>query len=209
MPDLLAGSAALRLPLPDADLLLWQQADLGRACDRLLQQLIEETDWRQERITVYGKPYLQPRLSAWYGDLAYSYSGIRLEPSPWTPTLRHIRKRVEALTRLRFNSVLLNYYRDEIDGMGMHSDDEPELGPRPAIASISLGEERDLILRHRQRKDLGTVKLPLPSGSLLLMQGDTQRYWRHGINKLRRRCGPRVNLTFRKIIDGTPLEVRV
>ncbi|MDH3218224.1 MAG: alpha-ketoglutarate-dependent dioxygenase AlkB [Gammaproteobacteria bacterium] len=209
MPDLLAGSAAQRLPLPDADLLLWQQADLGLAYDRLLQQLIEETDWRQERITVYGKPYLQPRLSSWYGDFAYSYSGIRLEPSPWTPTLQQIRKRVEALTRLRFNSVLLNYYRDEHDGMGMHSDDEPELGPRPAIASISLGEERDFILRHRQRKHPGTVKLPLPSGSLLLMQGDTQRYWRHGINKLRRRCGPRVNLTFRRIIAGTPREVRV
>ncbi|MDH3537197.1 MAG: alpha-ketoglutarate-dependent dioxygenase AlkB, partial [Gammaproteobacteria bacterium] len=174
--------------------------------DRLLQQLIEETDWRQERITVYGKPYLQPRLSAWYGDLAYSYSGIRLEPSPWTPTLRQIRKRIEALTRLRFNSVLLNYYRDENDGMGMHSDDERELGPRPAIASISFGEERDFILRHRQRKDLGSVRLALPSGSLLLMQGDTQQHWRHGINKLRRRCGPRVNLTFRRIVAGNPRE---
>ncbi|MDH3537118.1 MAG: alpha-ketoglutarate-dependent dioxygenase AlkB, partial [Gammaproteobacteria bacterium] len=80
MPDLLSGGTAQRLALPDADLMLWQQVGLGRAYDRLLQQLIEETDWRQERITVYGKPYLQPRLSAWYGDLAYSYSGIRLEP---------------------------------------------------------------------------------------------------------------------------------
>jgi alkylated DNA repair dioxygenase AlkB len=84
--------------------------------------------------------------------------------------------------------------------MGMHSDDERELGEQPAIASLSLGETRDLVLKHRSRKDQKTVKLPLPAGSLLLMQGDTQRHWRHGINKLRRPCAARINLTFRKIL---------
>ena len=188
-----------RLPLIDADLQLWRQVDFARSYDSLLQSLIEDTAWRQEEITVYGKPYLQPRLSAWYGDLAYSYSGIQLEPLPWTPTLLDIKLQVEALVDLEFNSVLLNYYRDQNDSMGMHSDDERELGPQPAIASLSLGEERSFLLKHKSRKDLKTVKLALPTGSLLLMQGDTQKYWRHGINKEKQPCGPRINLTFRSI----------
>ncbi len=200
MHDLFSVADVERLPLADADLLLWPQVDLGYPRDSLLQQLIDDTEWRQEEITVYGKPYLQPRLSAWHGDLSYRYSGIRLEPLAWTPILRQIKSRVETLTGLEFNSVLLNYYRDENDSMGMHSDDERELGQRPAIASLSLGEARDFVLRHRFRKDLKTVKLPLAAGSLLLMQGDTQQFWRHGINKMRRPCGPRMNLTFRKII---------
>ena len=187
------------LPLIDADLQLWRQVELGRSYDSLLQALIEDTAWRQEEITVYGKPYLQPRLSAWYGNLAYSYSGIQLEPLPWTSTLLGIKLQVEALVDLEFNSVLLNYYRNQNDSMGMHSDDESELGPQPAIASLSLGEERSFLLKHKSRNDLKTVKLALPTGSLLLMQGDTQKYWRHGINKEKQPCGPRINLTFRSI----------
>jgi alkylated DNA repair dioxygenase AlkB len=199
MHDLLSDFEIERLPVPDADLLFWRQVDLGHSYNSLLQELIDASDWRQEEITVYGKPYLQPRLSAWHGDLSYSYSGIRLEPLPWTPTQLDLKARVEALTEHPFNSVLLNYYRDQRDGMGMHSDDERELGPQPAIASLSLGEERTFLLKHKTRKDLKTVKLALPGGSLLLMQGDTQQYWRHGINKERRPCGPRINLTFRNI----------
>ena len=200
MYDLLNEFEIENLPLPDADLLLWRHVDFGRSYESLLQELIDTTDWRRERITVYGKPYLQPRLSAWHGDLSYSYSGIRLEPRPWTPTLLEIKMRVEALTDQAFNSVLLNYYRNQSDSMGMHSDDERELGRQPAIASLSLGEQRTFLLKHKSRKDLKTVKLVLPPGSLLLMQGDTQRYWRHGINKERKPCGPRLNLTFRTII---------
>lgn len=199
-PDLLREAGVERLALVDADLLLWTAVDLGQDYDSLLRQLIESTEWRQDKITVYGKPYLQPRLSAWHGDLGYSYSGIRLEPLPWTTVLQRLRRRLEKLTGQEFNSVLLNYYRDENDSMGMHSDDERELGEQPAIASLSLGETRDFVLKHRSRKDLKTVKLPLAAGSLLLMQGDTQQYWRHGINKLRRPCAARINLTFRKVI---------
>ena len=200
MYDLIDELAIEQLPLPDADLLLWRQVDLGRSYESLLQELIDTTDWRQEQITVYGKPYLQPRLSAWHGDLSYSYSGIRLEPRPWTPTLLAIKARVEALTGQAFNSVLLNYYRNQSDSMGMHSDDERELGQQPAIASLSLGEQRTFLLKHKTRKDLKTVRLDLPPGSLLLMRADTQRHWRHGINKERKPCGPRLNLTFRAII---------
>ena len=188
-----------RLPLPDADLLFWQQVDLGRPYDSVLQELMDNTDWRQEEITVYGKSYLQPRLSAWHGDLSYSYSGIRLEPLPWTRTLLDLKARVEALTEHEFNSVLLNYYRNQNDSMGMHCDDERELGSQPAIASLSLGYERTFLLKHKTRKDLKTTRLALPQGSLLLMQGDTQQYWRHGINKVRHPCEPRVNLTFRTV----------
>jgi len=197
--DLLDELESENLPMPDADVKFWRHVDLGLDSERLLQQLIDDSVWRQEKITVYGKPYLQPRLSAWHGDLSYSYSGIRLEPLPWTTTLLEIRHRVENLVEHEFNSVLLNYYRDQKDKMGMHSDDEAELGPQPVIASLSLGETRTLLFRHRSRKDLKTLKLALPSASLLLMRGDTQKHWRHGINAEKHSCGPRINLTFRAV----------
>ena len=199
MPGLLDDIAGERLPMVDAELLWWRCIDLGHDHQQLLQRLIRECHWRHEEITVYGKRYRQPRLSAWYGDLGYRYSGIQLEPAPWTATLTDLRERVQRLVQHEFNSVLLNYYRDQHDRMGMHSDDERELGRQPVIASLSLGETRSLLFRHKTRKDLKTVKLELPSGSLLLMRGDTQRCWRHGINAERNHCGPRINLTFRRI----------
>jgi alkylated DNA repair dioxygenase AlkB len=190
-----------RLPVTDADLSLFRQIDLGRTYDGLLHELIDSIAWRQEEITLFGKTHLQPRLCAWYGDResTYAYSGISMEPRDWTPTLLNIRQRIESLVGHEFNSVLLNYYRDHQDSMGMHSDDEVELGQNPVIASLSLGEERSFLLRHKYRKDLKTIKLSLPSGSLLLMKGDTQRYWKHGINKEKQPCGARLNLTFRCI----------
>ena len=202
MYDLLRADDGERVALPGGELKFWPRIELGDDYGALLRRLVADTQWSQERITVYGKPYLQPRLSAWHGDLSYRYSGIRLEPQPWTPLLLQLRGRVESLTGCEFNSVLLNYYRDGNDGMGMHSDDERELGPQPAIASLSLGETRDFVMRHRDRDDLETLKMPLPAGSLLLMQGDTQRNWRHGIRKLRRACGARLNLTFRRVFPG-------
>ena len=191
-----------RLPLIDADIRLWREVDLGRSDQALLGELIDASQWRQDRITVYGKPYLQPRLSAWFGDVSYRYSGLTLHPLPWTATLLELKGRVEALTDHDYNSVLLNYYRDQHDSMGMHCDDERELGPQPAIASLSLGEQRELLLKHKTRKDLKSYRLPLPPGSLLLMCGQTQIHWRHGIAKCKQVCGPRINLTFRKIFPG-------
>ena len=198
--DMFAEPEPQQLPIQDGELRLWQKVDLGQDYNQLLAGLVVDSAWRQEQITVYGKAYRQPRLSAWYGDLGYSYSGIRLEPEPWTPTLQAIRERVETLVGQDFNSVLLNYYRDHNDRMGMHSDDEKELGPRPVIASLSLGAVRNFLLRHKTRRDLPGVKLPLHCGSLLLMSGDLQRHWRHGINAQRQACGARINLTFRRII---------
>jgi alkylated DNA repair dioxygenase AlkB len=194
------------LPLPDADLLLWPRCPLPDAPEALLARLAGETPWRSETVTLWGKTYPQPRLLAWYGDPGsrYRYSGRTLEPLPWTALLNALRECVEALSGSRFNSVLLNYYRNERDSMGMHADDEPELGPRPVIASLSLGEERALVFRHRTRRELPPARIPLPSGSLLLMRGDTQHHWKHGIDKLRRPCGPRLNLTFRLIRRDSP-----
>jgi alkylated DNA repair dioxygenase AlkB len=99
--------------------------------------------------------------------------------------------------------VLLNHYRDHRDSMGMHSDDEPELGRDPAIASLSLGEVRTLTFRHKTDKTLKSWSLPLPSGSLLVMKGPTQHAWQHGISKRAAPCGPRVNLTFRFLVPAS------
>ncbi len=198
------GSALEQLLITDADISLYHQVELGQSHDQLLFELIDNIVWQQEEITLFGKAHRQPRLSAWYGNRnsIYTYSGISLQPRPWNQTLLNIKARVESLLGGRFNSVLLNYYRDHRDSMGMHSDDESELGRQPVIASLSLGEERTLLLRHRYRKDLGTLRLPLPSGSLLVMKGATQSHWKHGIAKQNHPCGPRVNLTFRTILKN-------
>jgi alkylated DNA repair dioxygenase AlkB len=200
--DLFAGEPSLELlSIEDADISFAQHIELPAPADSLLRELIERTSWQSESITVWGKKHLQPRLTAWYGDAgkSYSYSGIDLDPLPWTKTLLQIREMVQKLAHERFNSVLLNYYRDHRDGMGFHSDDEPDLGPTPVIASLSLGATRTFILKHKFRRELKPVRLELPSGSLLLMKGQTQTFWKHGIDKLTKPCGPRVNLTFRRI----------
>jgi alkylated DNA repair dioxygenase AlkB len=190
-----------RIPLEDAEIYYLRELPLGQTAEAVMNRLIDEVPWRAENIVVYGKTYRQPRLTAWYGDdgTNYTYSGIYLEPLHWSPTLIDIKNRVEKISGADFNSVLLNYYRNERDGMGLHSDDEPELGHRPVIASLSLGEERTFVLKHRTRRDLERVRLKLASGSLLVMKGETQHCWKHGIEKKTRPCGPRINLTFRRI----------
>lgn len=201
--DLFPPRAALeRLQIPDADIRYAREVDFGAPAAALLRELIDTIAWRSESIVLWGKAYEQPRLIAWYGDegTRYTYSGLTLIASAWTPLLAQIRVHVERLAGVRFNSVLLNYYRHGRDSMGMHSDDEPELGPDPVIASVSLGEQRTFTLRHRVNRQRDPVHVPLESGSLLLMQGETQRYWKHGIAKEPRATGARINLNFRKII---------
>ena len=189
------------VPMHDAEVYYLCQLPLSEPADVTMQHLIEKVPWRDEKIVMWGKTFFQPRRTAWYGDSgkSYTYSGIHLNPLSWTPLLLDIKSRVETVAGDKFNSVLLNYYRDNRDSMGLHSDDERELGKHPIIASLSLGEERIFILKHKTRKDLKPKKLTLASGSLLLMKGETQRYWKHGIEKERHPCGPRVNLTFRRI----------
>jgi len=196
-----AGVRLERISLPDADVSYLDHLPLAELDTLILRRLIAEVPWRSEEVEMWGRRMLQPRLTAWYGNpgARYAYSGLALDPLPWTPLLADLKTRVEAAAGSAFNSVLLNYYRDHRDSVGFHSDDEPELGEQPVIASLSLGEERTFILKHKTSRHLAPLRLRLGSGSLLLMRGDTQRCWRHGVPKETRPCGPRVNLTFRQI----------
>jgi alkylated DNA repair dioxygenase AlkB len=169
--------------------------------DACFSELLDLVEWEQHLIRIRGREVASPRLSAWYGDpdAHYRYSGLSLEPRPWLSPILELKTKVEAACGAPFNSVLLNLYRDGTDSMGWHSDDEPELGERPVIASLSLGATRRFRLRHRRRKDLEPVAIDLESGSLLIMQGDTQRFWKHQVPKTKRTVEPRINLTFRSI----------
>ncbi len=204
MEDLFAAAEPEVLAMEGAHVTLHHQPDLGLAHDHLFEVLSQTLAWREESIQLFGKRMLQPRLLAWYGDpdAVYSYSGVRHEPLPWTAELRRLRDHVETLCGASFNSALANLYRDHRDSMGLHADDEPELGDRPIIASLSLGEERVFRFRHHRRRDLKPVRLGLPAGSLLIMAGDTQKHWKHEVPKQSRPCGPRINLTFRHINPG-------
>ena len=186
------------IPIEDGALALMARLPLPYPTDEVFRRLRDETPWRQDSIVLFGKQHLQPRLTAWYGDASYTYSGLRLDPLPWTPLLAELRAAVEAACGCRFNSVLLNYYRNERDSMGMHSDDEPELGPDPVIASLSFGATRPFVLRHKRNKQ--THKIDLQDGSLLLMSNGLQSNWLHGIHKSTRPLGERINLTFRYIV---------
>jgi alkylated DNA repair dioxygenase AlkB len=169
--------------------------------DRHLLGIVEETPWEQRPIILFGREVLQPRLACWYGDHAYSYSGIRLEPRAWTDRLRKLRDRCSVESAVEFNSCLVNLYRDGRDSMGWHADDERELGSEPVIASVSLGDTRVFRMRHKESKTV--VEIPLEHGSLLVMGGLMQKCWVHEIPKTKKHVGQRINLTFRTIItDG-------
>lgn len=157
--------------------------------------------WRQDVIKVYGKTILLPRLTAWYGDQgkAYTYSGITMQPQPWSSSLLKIKSKVEQAAGVQFNSVLLNQYRDGSDSVSWHSDDEPELGKSPIIGSVSFGASRSFVFKHKTCKDLDNVKVDLTDGSFLLMRGETQQHWLHQVPKTKKRVDCRVNLTFRLI----------
>lgn len=202
--DLFAPSGGLEtIPIPGGELYFMRKLPLWAPDHEILESLIAGVPWRSEKIVVWGKTYVQPRLIAWYGDngTSYKYSGVRFDPLPWTDVLLRMKVAAEEVASTCFNSVLLNYYRTNADSMGLHADDEPELGPEPTIGSLSFGEERTFVLKHKTDKGLKPVRLKLGSGSFLLMKGDTQRNWKHGIEKESRACGPRVNLTFRRILN--------
>ena len=149
---------------------------------------------------MFGKMLSIPRLQAWYGDenASYSYSKLTMLPLDWTPHLFSLKQQVSEFCGHDFNAMLANCYRDHRDSVSWHSDDEPELGEQPIIASLSFGCQRMFHLKH---KDSGeSVKLPLQSGSLLVMSGETQKNWQHAILKSRLEMSMRINLTFRKIV---------
>ncbi len=162
--------------------------------DDLFAVLTTSIPWEQKTILMYGREVATPRLTAWFGGAAYSYSGTRNAPHAWLPELEALRARLEEETGARFNSCLTNLYRGGADSVGWHSDDEPELGAQPVIASLSLGDTRDFRLRDEASRAVSTV--PLGHGDLLVMRGESQSRFRHSIPK-RAHAGTRVNLTFR------------
>jgi len=198
-PVILDGDG--RLALPDSDVTYVPGFFSAPVGDRLLSDLSGAVRWTQPRITLFGKRVCSPRLAAWYGDQesVYRYSGLVNQPLPWFPELLEIRRRVQQYMGLSFDGVLLNLYRTGQDSMGWHSDDEKELGENPVIASVSLGAPRRFLLRHRRRSALPVYEVGLEHGSLLLMQGTTQKYWRHSVPRMRNQDSPRLNLTFRQI----------
>lgn len=186
--------------LPDADvqhLPGWLPAD---AADALLPALQAELPWEVHRIRMFGNWVDSPRLSCWIGDpqARYRYSGAEFVPQPWPPRLQALRERLHAQGIGAFNSVLVNRYRNGGDYMGWHSDDEPELGSSPLIASLSLGSARRFLLRRRD-DPARKAEFLLGHGDLLLMGGSTQRFYQHALPKMARAQGERINLTFRWI----------
>lgn len=188
------------VPMPDAAVTVYP--DFYSAADRArwFDALLRETVWRDDPIRLFGREIPQPRRFAWYGEagVTYIYSGLTLRALPWTHVLQEIRHTVEIVTASVFNSVLINLYRDGRDSMSWHADDEPELGPCPTIASVSLGGTRRFALRHRVHRHLRT-HVDLTDGCLLVMSGPTQHFWHHRIAKTTHTVAPRINLTFRYI----------
>lgn len=189
------------LDLPEARVVLHATLFTAPEADRLLRELRDTTAWRQDAMKIYGKEVLLPRLTAWYGDpgTRYVYSGIVNEPLTWTPALAEVKAAAEAAAGVVFNGVLLNRYRDGRDSMGWHSDDEPEFGEDPIIASASFGGTRNFQLKHKRRKEL-KAGVELTHGSLLIMSGGTQANWLHQVPKTAKPVGERLNLTFRRIV---------
>ena len=183
----------------DADVRFFPNWLPDKLATAYFESLYHELSWSQEDITLFGKTHKTPRLQVWYGDTdaEYTYSGLKMKPLPWHSALLDIKARCEGITGSSFNSVLANLYRTGDDSMGFHADNEPELGDMPVIASVSLGATRNFDFTHNTTKQ--KVRIELTHGSLLIMQGNTQTHWKHGINKTKRVKMPRINLTYRLI----------
>lgn len=198
--DSLFQSDPITLDLPDAEIIYFPTFLKKEEADILYNELVKNTPWQQDEITVYGKTYLQPRLTALYGNQgkSYSYSNITMQPHEWTLPLQKIKSAIEMVSNINFTTVLLNYYRNGNDSNGWHADNEKELGVNPIIASLSFGAERTFQLKHNFDATL-KKSIILEHGSLLLMKGPTQHFWKHQIPKTSKPTGPRLNLTFRII----------
>ncbi|XP_064248690.1 DNA oxidative demethylase ALKBH2 [Passer domesticus] len=184
----------------------------GKAeADEIFQQLEKEVEYFEDEATklqVFGTWHKIPRRKVTYGDpgLSYTYSGVTFQPKPWIPVLTRIRERVTAETGHSFNFVLINRYKDGLDHIGEHRDDEKELAPLSPIASVSFGACRDFVFRRRGRPGAAgpaRISLALAHGSLLLMRHPTNLHWHHSLPPRRRVLAPRVNLTFRNVLPAS------
>ncbi|MEE3055863.1 MAG: alpha-ketoglutarate-dependent dioxygenase AlkB [Pseudomonadota bacterium] len=201
------NSSSHKLPLSEGDVTYFPQALSKNDADTFFELLKAELPWRQDSIRLFGKPVKIPRLQSWHGDddCTYTYSNLTMSPNPWTNSLLSIKDCCEALCaatqNTKFNSVLANWYRDGQDSMSFHSDDEPELGINPVIASVTLGEARPFVFKHKETKEKYTQVLE--HGSVLIMAGTTQSHYVHGIAKTAKPISGRINLTFRHLIHRT------
>lgn len=173
---------------------------LSENADQYFDQLAKNLKWNSPEISIFGKQIQIPRMQAFYGDIgiSYKYSRTTFEAIPWDSTLKEIRDKISKETGAKYNCVLCNYYRNGMDYMALHSDDEPELQKNPTIASLSLGNSRIFQVRSKIDKEK-KIEFILNNGDLLVMRDEFQEYWQHGIKKTRKKCGPRLNLTFRYI----------
>lgn len=187
--------------LQDAQLEYFPDFLKEKEADSVFNFLMKLNVWRQDKIKLFGKEILQPRLTALFGEegKTYKYSGLEMFPTPFPDELKKVKNKCEEESSgIKFNVCLANLYRDGNDSMGWHADDERELRERPVIASLSLGAERLFHLKHKNNKTL-KHKTRLQHGSLLIMKGETQEFWKHQLPKSRKIVSPRINLTFRKI----------
>lgn len=191
----LFGESKNLLPF-DGEVLLYPQFFR----EDVFEQLVNEVPWKQDKMKIYGKEVNFPRLTAWYGesDEVYVYSGVVNVPVKFSPLLGDIKQAAEQQCGYRFNTALLNYYRDGNDSMGWHSDDETELGGSPVIASVSFGASRIFQFKHKRHKN-AKVSIALNNGDLLIMKGQTQHHWLHQVPKTSKAQGARINITFRYI----------
>ena len=179
---------------------IYQDISLDQKKNLWFKSCLNDLNWEKGFIKIFGKTHQIPRLQSWYADngIEYTYSGKKLKRHNWNETLIEIKGEIEKITSFKFNSVLANLYRDENDSMGLHSDNEKELCINPVIASLSLGESRDLYFKHKNIKK--SLNIPQKNGQLIVMHGETQKYWKHEIKKTKKLKKPRINLTFRNII---------
>ncbi len=193
-------SEEIQLNLPDAKISYFPNFFNEAEAHFYYETFLKTLPWQQDDITVFGKTYAQPRLTALFANnnKSYSYSNITMQPHNFSNDLLAIKHRIETKTDAIFTTCLANLYRDGQDSNGWHADNEKELGKNPVIASVTFGEARHFHLKHRRDKTL-REKLLLAHGSLLLMQGETQHHWLHQIAKTKRQIQPRINLTFRVI----------
>ena len=186
--------------LPDAEIEYYPDFIDNQTATEFFEKLKNEIPWQQDNITIFGQTHPQPRLTALFGNdgKTYSYSNIVMHPHKWNPLLMHLKHRIEEICSENFTTVLLNFYREGKDSNGWHADNEKELGRNPIIASLSFGAERVFHLQHNSIKE-AKQKINLEHGSLLIMKGITQHFWKHQIPKTAKPIGPRINLTFRII----------
>lgn len=187
--------------IPDGNVTLLPNFLSIQEADVLFQKWMREFPWQLDHITVFGKTYEQPRLTALFGDAdkPYSYSNITMYPNAWPHELSEIKTKIENQCQHSFTTALANLYRNGRDSNGWHADDEPELGQNPLIASLSLGETRSFHLKHNTIREQ-KLKISLTHGSLLIMSGTLQHFWKHQIPKTAKTVDARINLTFRKIV---------